>query len=162
MNNHHTRDALVGVLLIVFALALYFFLIPGYVAENQSGGAMSPRFFPRFGAILIGLGGLVLVILSLGSLKRAVGQAVADSEVATQPVDSGFSGLAKPGLITIALAGFIVLFQLLGYMYAAPLLIAVLMIVFGARNPLQIALVSIATTGVLYVVFSYGLNLNLV
>lgn len=162
MNNHHTRDALVGVLLIVFALALYFFLIPGYVAENQSGGAMSPRFFPRFGAILIGLGGLVLVILSLGNLKRAVGQAVADGEAATRPADSGLAGLAKPGLIAVALSGFVVLFQMLGYMYAAPILIAVLMLIFGAKNPLQIALVSIATTGVLYVVFSYGLNLTLV
>ncbi|MCI2399070.1 tripartite tricarboxylate transporter TctB family protein [Aliiroseovarius subalbicans] len=161
MNNHHTRDALIGAVLIVAALTLYFVLIPGYVAENQIG-AMSPRFFPRFGAVLIGIGGLVLVILSLGNLKRAVGQAVADGEQATQPADSGLAGLAKPGLITAALAGFVVLFQMLGYMYAAPLLIAVLMVLFGAKNPLQIVLVSIATTGVLYVVFSYGLNLTLV
>lgn len=161
MNNHHTRDALIGVALIVFALALYFVLIPGYVAENQTG-AMSPRFFPRFGAILIGLGGLVLVILSLGNLKRAVGQAVADGEEASRPQSSSFAALITPALITAALAGFVFLFQVLGYLYAAPLLIAVLMLLFGARNPLQIVLVSVAATGVLFVVFSYGLNLSLV
>ena len=146
-----SQDGFTGIALIIAAFALYYVLIPGYVADNEIG-AMSPRFFPKFGTILIGIGGIVLFIGSLIANKKK------------QPVSTNVNRNGTQSVICIAglLAGFILLFQWLGCLYAAPPVITGLMIVFGARHPLPIVLVSAATTAILYIVFSYGLNLPLV
>lgn len=147
------QDFCSGLALLGLALVLYFYLIPTWVGDTTFG-AMSPRFFPRFGTILIGLGGIALMFGALLTRKSEV-------EIGDTPLKDK-TGLLKVFLIAVAMVGFILLFQWFGYLYAAPPLIASLMLVFGGRNPLAIVLVSTATTAVLFIVFSYGLNLPLV
>ncbi|KAE9627967.1 tripartite tricarboxylate transporter TctB family protein [Parasedimentitalea maritima] len=146
-------DIISGFALTGLALTLYFYLIPNFVAENEMG-AMSPRFFPRLGALIIGAGGILLVIASSWAISRQKG---VESGVAH--VSDG--RLANAILIVLAMAGFILLFQWFGYFYAAPPFLAALVLIFGGRNPLSILLVSAFTTATLYAVFSFGLNLPL-
>lgn len=146
-------DLISGIALLAFATVLYLFLIPTYVADNGVG-AMSPRFFPRFGALLIGAGGIVLAVSSV--LKVSI---IGDENVASEKAD--FNGLKVVAIVT-SMAAFILIFQWYGYLIAGPILIALLVIIFGGRNPLIVIATSLATTGALYVLFSYGLKLPLI
>ena len=150
-----TSDITSGLVLVGASAVLYFYLIPNFV-EGSESGAMSPQFFPRLGTILIGIGGAALILITV--VTRA------SEETASEPKDqTGSSGKTIVALlIAAAMAGFILLFQWVGYFYAAPPLIAVLMFLFGARNPLIIVLTAAGATGALYAVFSLGLNLPLV
>ncbi|MEM9043820.1 MAG: tripartite tricarboxylate transporter TctB family protein [Pseudomonadota bacterium] len=147
-----TSDLVSGLVVIGFALTLYFFLIPNFVASSEHG-AMSPQFFPFLGAILIGLGGLALIIAS--AFRN-------DADAGSNKSDFGVSKFVLALLVAAAMAGFILLFQLAGYFYAAPPFLAVLMVLFGARGPLIIVVTAAVTTAALYAVFSLGLNLPLV
>lgn len=146
-------DIMSGFVLTGLSLTLYFYLIPNFVTENEMG-AMSPRFFPRLGALIIGAGGLLLIIASFWTIRK---QSNVESEVAH--ASSGRPG--KAIFIVLAMAGFILLFQWFGYFYAAPPFLAALVLVFGGRNAVNILLVSVLTTATLYAVFSFGLNLPL-
>lgn len=145
-------DLISGLVLLGFSVILYFYLIPNYV-DSSDTGAMSPRFFPRLGAILIGLGALALMAVSLMSIRR-----VAETHRQDRSGHQAFVVL----LIATTMAVFILLFQWAGYFYAAPVLVAALMVLFGARNPIAIAVVTAGTTAALYAVFSLGLNLPLI
>lgn len=149
---HKTSDLVSGLVVIGFALTLYFFLIPNFVASSEHG-AMSPQFFPFLGAILIGLGGLALIVTS--AFRRESGAVSSNSEL-----DASKIVLAL--LVAAAMAGFILLFQKVGYFYAAPPFLAVMMVIFGARRPVIIVVTAAITTAALYAVFSLGLNLPLV
>jgi len=147
------QDLWSGLALIGLALMLYYYLIPTWVGDNTFGG-MSPQFFPRFGTILIGFGGIMLTCGAILKLWEH------DSSLPGDAV-FGTTNLLKVGLIAAAMIGFILIFQWAGYLYAAPPFIAAMMIVFGARKPVSIVLVSAITTVTLFIVFSYGLNLPL-
>ncbi|MDC0660880.1 tripartite tricarboxylate transporter TctB family protein [Leisingera sp. SS27] len=150
--NIYKLDMISGAALLVLALVLYYFLIPNFVADNGIG-AMSPRFFPKLGTMLIGAGGCILIAASLrssGSPRKAEAPSALNRPQKLSPL-----------LSAAAIAGFILVFQWFGYFFAAPLLIAALMIVFGCRNLLAILLLPAAATAILFAVFSFGLNLPL-
>ncbi len=145
-----SKDLVSGLVLVVISLLLYFYLIPGQVADSQSG-AMSPRFFPNLGSILIGIGGAILTVSS--SLK------VLKKEKLKESTES--QKLIRPISLIASMAVFIFIFEFVGYLFAAPVLIGLLMLVFGARKPLSILITSVIVTATIYVVFTYGLNLPL-
>lgn len=147
------QDLWSGLALISLALMLYFYLIPNWVGDNTFGG-MSPQFFPRFGTILIGLGGVMLTLGAFLKLRKQDHSGTTSIPIAT-------TNLLKVALIAAAMIGFILVFQWFRYLYAAPPFIAAMMIVFGARSPVSIVLVSAVTTVFLFIVFSFGLNLPL-
>ena len=64
-------DTVAGAALVGFALVLWFYLIPTFVTEVDFQAEMSPRFFPRLGAILIFGSGLLLFLRSLRSMRSA-------------------------------------------------------------------------------------------
>ncbi|SNZ19259.1 tripartite tricarboxylate transporter TctB family protein [Cohaesibacter gelatinilyticus] len=148
-------DTICGLVLIGFSTALYFYLIPNFVANSESG-AMSPQFFPRLGTILIGFGGLALI--SLSGFTKSPKQ----PEINQITLKDRLAKFQIALLIAATMAGFILMFQSFGYFYATPPTIAALMLLFGARNPLIILLVAATTTATLFIVFSFGLNLPLV
>jgi len=146
-------DMFVGFFILVLALILYFYLIPNFVVDNGQD-SMSPSFFPQLGTILIGMGGTSLIVTAIYSGLAENGN--------TKLVKISPEGLLNVFLIIVAIAGFIQLFQLLGYFYATPTLIAALMLIFGSRNSLHILIVAVISTVFFYVVFSFGLNLPLI
>ncbi|WP_420556633.1 tripartite tricarboxylate transporter TctB family protein [Roseovarius sp.] len=145
-------DTVAGAALVGFALVLWVYLIPTFVTEVEFQAEMSPRFFPRLGAILIFGSGLVLFLRSL----RTVRSAVADGE-AGERVARPLSAM----LVALAMSGFIILFQQVGYAAAAPFLLVAMTVLFGGRHPVAVAAVAIVTTAVLYALFNYALNLPL-
>lgn len=147
-----TQDTCLAVALIAIAVFVWTFLIPNFVTDAE-GGAMSPRFFPRVGAILMGIGGIILLVISLF-------QSSSEADRETEPFN--WISLGRTALVIAVLAGFILLFDRFGYFIAAPSFIAGLMLVFGSRNFIAIPLVAGVTTAVLFIVFSYGLNLPLI
>ncbi|MGB3313700.1 MAG: tripartite tricarboxylate transporter TctB family protein [Albidovulum sp.] len=150
--NRKMSDMVSGLALLGFAITLHAYLIPTQVPGSDTS-AMSPQFFPKLGAILIGMGGLALVVIAIVTeAPRDLADTVKASPAHTRIVIA----------VAAAMAGFILLFQWFGYFYAAPPLIAVLMIAFGARKPLPVLAVTVLATAVLYAVFSLGLNLPLV
>jgi putative tricarboxylic transport membrane protein len=64
-------------------------------------------------------------------------------------------------LITLASAVFIACLSSVGYPIAMPLLIAAIMLSVGVRDVKKIAITSIVTTLILFVSFSFGLNVDL-
>lgn len=151
----HRSDIFSGLVLIGLSAALYFYLIPNFVDGNESG-AMSPRFFPKLGSVLIGAGGVALTLATLA--KQASGTSSPAVDVPTGSPGKPLAAL----FIAAAMAAFILLFQWVGYAYAAPPFVAALMVLFGARNILTIALIAAVVSAALYAVFSLGLNLPLV
>ena len=150
------QDVISGLVLMAFSAFLTAYLIPHFV-EDSVGSALSPQFFPRLGAILIGLGGFVLVVLSGLRSSQPSGP-----ETPTKKRQTEKQQHDKILLIAASMASFIFLFQWLGYFYATPPTLAVLMVLFGARHPLTIVGVSATTTIALFVLFSLGLKLPLV
>ncbi|EFO30196.1 putative tricarboxylic transport membrane protein [Roseibium sp. TrichSKD4] len=143
-----------GLVLLFFSAVLYFYLIPNFVGSSEAG-AMSPQFFPRLGTVLIGVGGLALITISV----LAKSPQPPEDTLKKGAVDTSKTLIAL--LVALSMAGFILLFQWLGYFYAAPPVIAVLMVLFGARNPLIVLLTAAITTAALFAVFNLGLNLPL-
>ena len=149
------QDVISGLVLLAFSAILIACLIP-YFVEESTGSALSPQFFPRLGAVLIGLGGFVLVVLSrLRPSRHSV-----SGPKTTESTEKRAYG--KILVVSGIMAGFILLFQWLGYFYATPLTLAVLMVFFGARHLLTIFGVVAITTIALFVLFSLGLKLPLV
>ncbi|WP_150526873.1 tripartite tricarboxylate transporter TctB family protein [Roseibium sediminis] len=148
-------DTISGMVLLFFSAVLYFYLIPNFVGSSEAG-AMSPRFFPRLGTVLIGIGGLALITISVLAKSPKSPEDILN----TRNVDTSKTFIAL--LVAVSMAAFILLFQWLGYFYAAPPVIVVLMVLFGARNPLVILLTAAITTAALFAVFNLGLNLPLV
>ncbi|WP_424987184.1 tripartite tricarboxylate transporter TctB family protein [Microbulbifer sp. S227A] len=146
-------DLFSGLALAAFALVLYYYLIPNYVDGSEFDNTMSPRFFPNLGAMLIFGGGVLLVLPALWTLKSGIAVHGAPP-VGGRPL--------RALLAALAMAGFVVLFQWVGYFVAAPALIVSLILIFGGRNPVVIALVAAVTTGVLFLLFNYALNLPLI
>ena len=145
-------DTVAGAALVVFALVLWFYLIPNFVTDVDFQAEMSPRFFPRLGAVLIFGSGLFLFVRSLLLRQIAVAEGASGDSLA-RPLSAI--------LVAVAMAGFILLFQKVGYAAAAPFLLIAMTVIFGGRHPLAIATIAIATTAALYFLFSYALNLPL-
>ena len=152
------QDVISGLVLVAFSALLYSYLVPHFV-KDSAGSALSPQFFPRLGAILIGLGGLVLVVLSWLRSSRPSGPETIEPTKRRQTEKQQHGKIL---LIAVSMAGFIFLFQWLGYFYATPPTLAVLMVLFGARHPVTIVGVVATTTIALFVLFSLGLKLPLV
>jgi len=146
-------DTVAGAALVGFALVLWFYLIPTFVTDVEFQSEMSPRFFPRLGAVLILGSGLVLCIRSILLRRFAAGAEKAPGDMVSRPLSAI--------LVATSMAGFIILFQKVGYVAAAPFLLVAMTLIFGGRRPLTIATVAIATTAVLYFLFNYALNLPL-
>jgi putative tricarboxylic transport membrane protein len=65
------------------------------------------------------------------------------------------------GLLLVVLFAYIVLLPVLGFILATVPFFAVLMVLFGERRPLPIAIGALAMTAVLYVLFRHGFGIFL-
>lgn len=147
-----SRDGVVAAVLIVCAVSLYFVLIPRYVPDSEMG-AMSPRFFPKLGSLLIGLGGVVIGLLAF--IQKNSNQSEKSLNEKSNRHLTGV--LFVMALVLI----FLLLFQTFGYLLSAPILVFGLMWVFGCRQWQAFLLNVVAAVGALYVLFNYGLGLPL-
>lgn len=115
------RDRAVGAACLVFALLLWFVLVPWQV-ETVGYGWLKPRTLPRILAVAIGLGGLALLLRP-------------DPAPEMRPAAWGraalFGAVLVAGLAGMAWAGFAL---------AAPVMALAVMLLAGERRPLWLAL----------------------
>lgn len=166
------RDAITSLLLMLFSLLLLLWLIPNYVAMSQMTG-MSPRFFPNFGALLLGGFSFILFIQTLIAVRKAsqaqpsmtqIEQAhlnKAASDKAPQTTNNNaLSGVLPLGVL-LSLLVFILSFKWVGYLLAAPLMMLLLCLIFGGRNPLKVLFTALAAAGIIFLIFNYVLKVPL-
>jgi len=120
------------------------------------GGGMSAAGYPR----LLGLGilGLSALIICKSILKRFLERAVANGQEESS-VDR--SGLKKVGVAVLGLVIYTLLLNTVGYLIITPFVLALVMILVGARNWLYILATSILLTISLHLVSLYVFHIML-
>jgi len=119
MNN--MTDRLCGLFFVLFGLMLFFYLIPTQI-ETVDYGAIRPKTMPQILAVIIGVFGFILMV------KPADGSNL-------QPMPWG-----RSSLIVAVLSGGLWLISLFGFIFMAPFLALVLMVIMGERRPLWLGL----------------------
>lgn len=159
-----SRKRVVGELLMAAA----FLALAGLVFQQTrtefvaagaaSGGAMqNAAMYPEFlAAGLVGLA-LLLIVRTLwtGRVTVAPGEAPALS-----PTDRR-RHLIKALVCLAAFVAYLLVLRVVGYHLTTPVLMAVLYLTLGVRNPLASAALGIATSLVMSAFFEFGLNVIL-
>ena len=134
-----TYDRIIGLVLLVFSLALLFWIIP-YGVEQMGGDVgpgMDPTAMPKYTGLLLGF----LAILVMAA--RIPGQ---EKRVRLFPVRT---------IITIAFfVAYMVLTPLIGYLPASLVVLPVYLVFFGARDWKVIIPLSIGLPVLLYLFFA--------
>jgi hypothetical protein len=143
-------DIVAGAFLIVSGLAIIFIVIPNQTSPGEEYG-MPPSFLPTLAMVIITGLALILVLQNIFGSRKGSHDAA--------PLTSGswrhigmFSALLFLSLGAIKVVGFIP---------GGILSITAFMVVMGARHPLIIALVSIPTPVIIYLVLWYALRMPL-
>jgi putative tricarboxylic transport membrane protein len=117
----NSADRLTGAFFLIFGLAMVFLVIPAYV-EAPEGGNLSPRTLPYVVAWVISVCGGLLI------LKPTTHQAP----------DGRF--FMQAGAYVAVLGGSIYAMSLFGFIYVAPALALVIMLMIGERRPLWLGI----------------------
>jgi len=147
-------DFLSGLFLFGLSLVILFYLIPNYVSES-SHAELTPRFFPNLAAIVLLALSFFLTVISFNKLFHDENW-------------QGFTALfifqmkvipkAGPILSVIVISIYFLMFEHIGFLIATPPCVALLLLIFGQRRPRRIVTISLVLTGVVYVLFTYGLK----
>jgi peptidoglycan/LPS O-acetylase OafA/YrhL len=122
-----------GVILGLFSLFLYFYLIPTQIVFAKQQMGVSPQYFP---SLLAGLLFVLSIALGVVGYRNRNKKNQREYELIWKE-----SKLVLITLVVIALQ--IVGFTFIGYLIPAMLAIAVCMYIYGHRNYITIAIVSI-------------------
>jgi len=145
------RNIAAAVGLIVFGL-VYGYLAWGLPVRSLPN-TPGPSFFPLV---------VTVVILALSAALFMQGFAMERDPPALQPDKSASpSSRRSAGLLLLVVLAYIVLIPLLGFILATIPFFAVLMVLFGERRPVLVAIGALAMTAILYGVFRYGLDVFL-
>ena len=109
-------DRLSGLFFLLLGLAMYFVIIPIFV-EDAQGGNIAPDTMPNYVSIIMALAGAILI--------------VKPSDLRLQePVIFIRAGMLVAILITAIIA-----MSYLGYIYIAPILALLVMLIIGEKRP---------------------------
>jgi putative tricarboxylic transport membrane protein len=140
-----------GVIAIVFALILYFVIIPSTIADITDFG-VSSRFLPEILAGVIGFLGIWLVVEGFVKKKGYIG----DGKYIINLHDTRLI------LITIGIiALYIIALEYVGYIVTTCLLIGTLMWLYGERRIALVAAIAILFPIVIRIFFAYALKMQL-
>ncbi|MBW1804727.1 MAG: tripartite tricarboxylate transporter TctB family protein, partial [Deltaproteobacteria bacterium] len=148
--------------MLVFCATIYFALIPTIPEGLQiemSSGTISPRVFPRF--VVLSMAVLAAAILASairgkGDIKVIKGAPeVSNDAPRFKPPAATGDGISHLNAVTALsiLVIYVFLLELTGYLVSTPLALTGLLLYFGARNPIKIGVIAVATTVVLYLFF---------
>lgn len=127
-----TTDRLTGAFFLLFGLAMFFFVIPEYVEEVESGN-LSPKTMPNVVSWIIAICGGFLVL----------------RPTTHHAPDARF--FLKAATYVALLAAAIYAMTLVGFMYVAPVLALILMLMIGERRPLWLGLGVVAIPAAIWV-----------
>ncbi len=135
-----SREIIAAIGLLIFS-ALYAwatFYIPDRTIPNTPG----PSFFPF---VIIS----IVAVLSVALLVKGVITART-----SDPAITGSVTARQPLLMLVAFGVFLAILPWVGFLIASVLFFAILMMLYGSRSPVKIALWSLALPSLLYVVFT--------
>jgi tripartite tricarboxylate transporter TctB family protein len=140
-------DTFIGIFLLLFALVLYFVLIPVYIKPSPYGDVqeriVSSKFLPTVTAWAVGLLSLIMIFQTEFGKKET--NNTSPLRIKTEvPIVLGI-------LLCIA---YIILMHVFGFIISTLLVLAGLLTLFGERHPVKIILISICTTAFFYFIFA--------
>ena len=144
------HDSLIGVLLLVFAIALFWHTRS---FPSISGDPVGPALFPRI--IAAGMAACSVILIATGLLRN--------KGVAWVEVPDWFRAprqIAGFAIVVGGLLGFYFFFDRLGFLVCAPLLLAALLFVLRVR-PWAIPVVAIGASLLIHAIFYKGLGVPL-
>jgi len=130
--------SLVGPLLI-FILALYFYILAGSIDENPIPGQLGPAFWPR----------MILILLMASCVLKALesflgfGKGVADLGLSSPPPEVNVPKLVAMIVMVVAVVFFL---DILGFALTNFLFLLIFMRIAGLRKKLSLILVSFLGT----------------
>lgn len=134
-----SADRVSGTFCLVLGLVLYFFVIPTYV-EVPEGGSLSPNTMPNIVAIIIAIGGGILVIKP--------------SDHQTQSL----AVFARTAAYVVVLALGIYAMSWFGFVYVAPPLALAIMWMIGERRPAWLVAGVVVMPALIWFLITYALD----
>ncbi|MEN8247120.1 MAG: tripartite tricarboxylate transporter TctB family protein [Thermodesulfobacteriota bacterium] len=144
---------------VVICLGI-FFLLQAYQVETVQRALIGPRLVPmEIAGMIIGLGVLQFIVIWVSRAENVKDCDSGTSDSETSPTAAGVSTLVctAPVFRTLAVIvigfAYIWLFSATGYLIATAITMALLLVLFGTRNPTKVALITIGGTAVYYFIF---------
>lgn len=139
--NARIVDLSAGVLVTLAGLFAVFYLIPQHISPGMGFG-LSPRAFPYLCATAITVLGVALVVLS-----------ARDRVLSERPAPVSVAALKRLLLVLLVLVLALALMQWAGFLVAATVAVALLMLLMGERRWLPVVLTSVGWSLFLWVLF---------
>jgi hypothetical protein len=139
-------DALTGLVLAAFALAMLAVVIPRQIPASSDPTSLPPAFMANLTmGIVLGLSLLLMIRALLGGKPE------------TGPVVTA-AGLRWLAFVVVSLAGSGVLIHALGFLWGGVLVIGGFMLCMGLRRPAVVLPVAAGTAGLCYGILKYVLK----
>ncbi len=151
--NESKADKILGVFFTVLGLVLLVFIIPWQIAYVE-GGYPQPRFFPN---IIAGLMVVLGICLFVTGLRKDKNTKLEDQETYTFVPRETRLVLLTLLIVVIYVAAL----NFISYIPATMIFLAVMMLLYGQRKPLRIILVAVILPIIIYLGFTYGLQLRM-
>jgi len=158
VNDEKKKDIKIGIILLIFSVINYNIIIPYYVKGRTLSG-LSPIFFPKLATIFLGIFSLTLILSRWHSIRNK--KEKEDNKGKKKEVGI-VSYRSYRVLITITIMSiYLILFKQIGFLWATPPMLALLMFFFGMPSFKRILFFCITTTVFLFFLFEKGLKIPL-
>ena len=145
---------------IVFIVFGVWALIQTYSFQEVANTYVQPSAFPR----IMCIGILIFaVILLIQSILKLLALNADDPLAEPAPSINIFKnrGVQAALLVIVLCIAYVALFKTLGYVLASAIVAAIIMVLIGKRNPVQIALVSVLVPLAMWFIFYKALAVNI-
>ena len=137
-----SADRVSGAFFLLFGLTMYFYVNPNYI-ETIDEGNIAPDSLPNIVSIVIAVCGGLLVF-------KPTSQQVRNPR-----------SMAKAGIYVALLAAGIYAMSWVGFVYVAPVLALVIMLLIGERRPFWLALGAIGMPAIIWFLVIHALGRSL-
>jgi len=135
------RETLLGVILIVFA-GVFLMGVSNFPDTAARYRSIAPSFFPNLlGVALAILGGLLLL------------EGIRSKPAIILEIEASHGNVLRAAGLLALLVAYIALFRLLGFALMSGLFVLGLQLLLGAKNVVKAAILAVAVTAALYIVF---------
>ena len=137
-----SADRVSGGFFLLFGLAMYFYVNPNYI-ETIDEGNIAPDSLPNIVSIVIAICGGFLMLKPTAQQVRSP------------------RSMAKAGIYVAILAASIYAMSWVGFVYVAPVLALVIMMLIGERRPFWLALGAIGMPAIIWFLVIHALGRSL-
>lgn len=142
-------DKISSLIFVILGIAL-FTLTQSTIKVTGSSFTLSPTFFPIFSSLLLVFFGVLLGIIAY---KKKSSMATKDPTYSTNKMQvKNFNFY----LIVLTVIGYVILLDIIGFIYSSIIVSIALMFLFGERNRMYILISSVVFNLVCYIIFNKG------